>query len=79
MKKPKENPIQFQQPVFPVKFATFEDAVNAMKRWLHDHNCAVCVWTPADLGAADSLDIEGAMYEIGSESIEQNQHFYDEY
>ena len=74
--KSKKNPIQFKQPTFPVKFDTFEDAVNAMKRWLHDHDCAVCVWTPEDLGGADSLGIEGTMYEIGSETIEQNQHEY---
>jgi len=74
--KSKKNPIQFKQPAFTEKFDTFEDAVNAMKRWLHDHDCAVCVWTPADLGEADSLALEGTMYEIGSESIEQNQHEY---
>ena len=74
--KSKKNPIQFKQPDFTEKFATFEDAVNAMKRWLHDHDCAVCVWTPADLGEAASLALEGTMYEIGSESIEQNQHEY---
>lgn len=51
---------------------TEQAIISEMRRWLHERDCAVVVWTKEELRGLDLFDFESVMFEWGYDSIELN-------
>jgi len=51
---------------------TEQDIISVMIGWLHDHDCAVVVWTEDELKGLRPQDIECGMIEWGWDAIMMN-------